>query len=119
MSVTDLEWYKSNSPSWKNPDLKGLDVDGSRYHSKEFMDKEWNYMWPKVWLLMGREDEIPNPGDYQMEEFGRESFLMIRQSDNKIRSFYNVCQHRGARLTFNDLGNTETLNVLIMDGNGE
>ena len=40
MSVTDLEWYKSNSPSWKNPDLKGLDVDGSRYHSKEFMDKE-------------------------------------------------------------------------------
>ena len=108
MSVTDLEWYKSNSPSWKNPDLKGLDVDGSRYHSKEFMDKEWNYMWPKVWLLMGREDEIPNPGDYQMEEFGRESFLMIRQSDNKIRSFYNVCQHRGARLTFNDLGSTET-----------
>ena len=43
-----------------------------------------------------------------MEEFGRESFLMIRQSDNKIRSFYNVCQHRGARLTFNDLGSTET-----------
>ncbi len=80
MSITDLEWYKSNSPSWKNPDLKGLDVDGSRYHSKEFMDKEWNHMWPKVWLLMGREDEIPNPGDYQMEEFGRESFLMIRQN---------------------------------------
>ncbi len=41
MSVTDLEWYKSNSPSWENPDLKGLDVDGNRYHSKEFMDKEW------------------------------------------------------------------------------
>ena len=108
MSVTDLEWYKSNSPSWKNPDLKGLDVDGRRYYSKEFMDKEWNYMWPKVWLLMGREDEIPSPGDYQMEEFGRESFLMIRQDDNKIRSFYNVCQHRGARLTFNDLGSAET-----------
>ena len=69
MSVTDLEWYKSNSPSWENPDLKGLDVDGNRYHSKEFMDKEWKYMWPKVWLLMGREDEIPMPGDYQMEEF--------------------------------------------------
>ena len=26
MNVTDLEWYKSNSPSWKNPDLKGLDT---------------------------------------------------------------------------------------------
>ena len=83
------------------------------------MEKEWKHMWPKVWLLMGREDEIPMRGDYQMEEFGRESFLMIRQNDNKIRSFYNVCQHRGARLTFNDLEVQKLLNVPIMGGNGE
>ena len=65
-------------------------------------------MWPKVWLLLGREEEVPNPGDYQMEEFGGESFLMIRQDDRSIKSFYNVCQHRGARLTFNEQGTAET-----------
>ncbi|MEC7831213.1 MAG: aromatic ring-hydroxylating dioxygenase subunit alpha [Pseudomonadota bacterium] len=108
MNVVDLDWYKKDSPSWDNPDLKGLDVDGARYYSKEFMEKEWAHMWPKVWLLLGREDQIPESGDYQMEEFGRESFLMIRQDNNKIKTFYNVCQHRGARLTFNDLGSTET-----------
>ena len=108
MSITDLDWQKKGSPTWDNPELKGLDVDGVRYNSLDFMNKEWAYMWPKVWLLLGREDEIPEPGNYQMEEFGRESFLMIRQNNKKIRTFYNVCQHRGARLTFNDLGSTET-----------
>ena len=108
MSIIDLDWRKKSSPVWDNPELNGLDVDGARYNSLEFMNKEWAYMWPKVWLLLGREDEIPEPGDYQMEEFGRESFLMIRQNNKKIRTFYNVCQHRGARLTFNDLGSTET-----------
>ena len=52
MSVTDLEWYKSNSPAWENPDLKGLDVDGNRYHSKEFMDKEWKHMWPHMFPFL-------------------------------------------------------------------
>ena len=82
MSIIDLDWHKKSSPAWDNPELKGLDVDGARYNSLEFMNKEWAYMWPKVWLLLGREDEIPEPGDYQMEEFGRESFLMIRQNNN-------------------------------------
>ena len=52
-------------------------------------------MWIKVWLLMGRESEIPNPGDWQMEPIGREEILMIRQKDNGIKAFYNVCQHGG------------------------
>ena len=51
MSVTDLEWYKSNSPSWENPDLKGLDVDGNRYHSKEFMDREWKHNKKRFFIV--------------------------------------------------------------------
>ena len=36
-------------------------------------------MWTKVWLLLGRESELPNPGDWQMEPVGREEILMVRQ----------------------------------------
>ena len=57
-------------------------------------------MWTKVWLLLGRASHIPDPGDYQVEEVGPESFLMVRQTDGSVRSFYNVCQHRGSRLTY-------------------
>jgi phenylpropionate dioxygenase-like ring-hydroxylating dioxygenase large terminal subunit len=48
-------------------------------------------MWSKVWLLLGREEEMPEPGDYQVEEVGPESFLMARQDDGSVKTFYNVC----------------------------
>ena len=50
---------------------------------------------PRVWLLLGRESELPNPGDWQREEVGAESILMVRQKDGGVKAFYNVCQHRG------------------------
>ena len=79
MSAIDKRFQSKNFKNWSNSDLKNILVDGKRYNSYEFMEKEWEYMWPKVWLLLGREEEIPNAGDYQMEDFGKESFLMVRQ----------------------------------------
>lgn len=90
-STTDL-------PDWPKQALRGHAIEGYRYTSREFMEKEWEHMWTKVWLLMGREDEMPNPGDWQQEELGPESILMVRQQDHSIKAFYNVCQHRGQRL---------------------
>jgi phenylpropionate dioxygenase-like ring-hydroxylating dioxygenase large terminal subunit len=43
---------------------------------------------------------MAEPGDFQVEDVGPESFVMIRQDDGSIRAFYNVCQHRGSRLLF-------------------
>ena len=42
--------------------------------------------------------DLPEPGDYVVTEIGRESIIMVRQKDGRIRAFYNVCQHRGNRL---------------------
>ena len=85
-------------PDWPIQQLRGHKLDGHRYHSREFFEKEWEHMWTKVWLLLGREQEMPNPGDWQREDVGPESFLMVRQDDGSVRAYYNVCQHRGARL---------------------
>ena len=38
MNVIDLDWYKKESPSWDNPDLKGLDVEAKI--NKEDLPKE-------------------------------------------------------------------------------
>ena len=61
-------------------------------------------MWTRVWLLLGRESEIPNPGDWQREDVGPESILMVRQQDGGVKAFYNVCQHRGNRLVHEERG---------------
>ncbi len=80
---------------WPDQNTRGHSIPGYRYTSAEFFEKEWEHMWTKVWLLLGRESELPKPGDWQMEEVGRESILMVRQKDGGVKAFYNVCQHRG------------------------
>ena len=81
--------------TWPQPEIGEHSIPGYRYTSREFMAQEWEGMWTKVWLLLGREAELPAPGDWQMEEVGPEEILMVRQEDGSIKAFYNVCQHRG------------------------
>lgn len=73
-------------------------LSGERYTSRAFMDAEWDNVWTTSWLIAIRADEIPEPGDFRVEEIGRESILIVRQEEGDIRAFYNVCQHRGNKL---------------------
>ena len=66
----------------------GLDVpDPSRYYSREYMDREWALMWPRVWLLAGVASDIPEDGDYRTFELGREEFLLVRQAERLHQGF--------------------------------
>jgi len=80
---------------WPAQALRGDRLDGFRYTSTDFFAREWEGMWTKVWLLLGRECELPEPGDWQLEDVGPESILMVRQADTSVKAFYNVCPHRG------------------------
>ena len=90
--------------SYPEQQTRGSLLHGSRYTSAEFFAAEWEGMWTKTWLLMGREDEIPNPGDWQMEPLGPEEILMVRQKEGHVKAFYNVCQHRGNPLVEDNKG---------------
>ena len=81
--------------SYPEQQTRGSLLEGHRYSSRSFFEQEWDGMWTKVWLLLGRESELPNPGDWQMEPVGPEEILMVRQKDGGVKAFYNVCQHRG------------------------
>ena len=77
MSTNNDERHISSSPTWDNPKIEGHKLEGNIYTSKEVLQKELDYLWPNVWLLMGRADGIPDTGDYQTEELGKESFIMV------------------------------------------
>jgi phenylpropionate dioxygenase-like ring-hydroxylating dioxygenase large terminal subunit len=55
-------------------------------------------LFPKVWQVACREEEIPHVGDFVNYEICDESFLVVRTKKDEIKAFYNVCQHRGRRL---------------------
>jgi phenylpropionate dioxygenase-like ring-hydroxylating dioxygenase large terminal subunit len=124
--LTDDFWQRSKTPPYKpvprsqpvagggtpmekapDPAVTWEAIDPRRYTSPEFMQLEWERIWTKVWLLGGREVDIPQPGDYIVTEIGRESVMIVRQKDGTIRAFFNVCQHRGNRLRDCGLGKAE------------
>lgn len=57
------------------------------------------------WICAGRMDVIPNPGDYFLRNVTGESVIVLRDSTDKIRCFYNVCRHRGTRICVAAEGN--------------
>ena len=105
----DPQDWPDGTPTWKeeDPDLGHAIIPAGRYTSEAFMKLEWERMWTKVWLLGGRSDDMPEPGDYICTEIGKESVLIVRQQDGSVRAFPNVCLHRGNRLRPEGLGNAE------------
>ncbi|MBI1179305.1 MAG: Rieske 2Fe-2S domain-containing protein [Alphaproteobacteria bacterium] len=91
------------------PNLGSEVIPKQRYTSTDFMNLEWERMWTKVWLVGCREDEIPEPGDNATTEIGTESLLIVRGEDGRARTFYNVCNHRGNQVKFDQCGNSRTL----------
>ena len=86
------------------PTLSDTAIRGDRYWSPEFARREEEALWPRVWQVAGRVDQIPEPGDYVTYEIGRDSIIAVRGMDGVVRAFYNVCQHRGNRLVTAEVG---------------
>lgn len=97
------------TPRDKAPEipLRGDPIGGERYWSREFMQKEWDHMWTRVWHVGGLVSQIPEPGDFITHSIGRESILMVRTTSGAIKAFYNVCPHRGNRLVHAEEGSLE------------
>ena len=70
-------------------------VPGARYTSQEFFDLEMERLWPRVWQVACREEEIPNSGDFLEYLIGDQSILVVRADGDDIRAFFNACPHRG------------------------
>lgn len=74
-------------------------VPKEAYICPTFARLEKERLWPKVWQVACREEEIPQVGDYVTYEINDESFIVIRTAADTIKAFFNVCLHRGRRLT--------------------
>ena len=74
-----------------------VSVPVHRYTSQAFHDQEMEKLWPRVWQMACREEEIPEVGDHRVYDIGRYSIIVVRTAGG-IRAHHNVCRHRGRRL---------------------
>ena len=85
------------------------DIPIGRYTSDEFYDLERKHLWPNAWVLAGRTDDLPNPGDFLAFDRLNEPVILVRGRDTLVRAFYNTCQHRGAPVVREASGNARQL----------
>ncbi len=68
------------------------------FHSHEYLEAEKKLLWPKIWQMVERETDLPNPGDWLTYNVADESVIVLRKDDGSLRAFHNVCPHRGRQL---------------------
>ncbi|GAA2976088.1 phenylpropionate dioxygenase-like ring-hydroxylating dioxygenase large terminal subunit [Microbacterium terrae] len=77
---------------------KPHEVPAERYYSREFYELEKKHLWPKVWQMAAREEELPHPGDFVEYEIVGQSILIVRQPDMSVKALHNACRHRATEL---------------------
>src|SRR5438094_8482362 len=60
--------------------------------------QEQEKIFSKQWVCVGHQSQIAKAGDYFVREVARESVIVLRDKEGRVRSLYNVCRHRGTRL---------------------
>lgn len=81
-----------------HPDLGTESLAAERYVSQEFFDREVALMWPRVWQMACREEEVSQPGDVVVYDIVGRSLLVLRDVQGRIRALHNSCLHRGRKI---------------------
>src|SRR3989442_9348707 len=70
-------------------------VPKDRYVSPEAHRREVERLWPRVWQIACRADDVPEPGNHVEYTIADQSILVLRDDEGRVRAFHNVCLHRG------------------------
>src|SRR3546814_19441739 len=74
-----------------------------RYYDPDFFQLEAEQLWPRIWQMACRLEEIPEPGDFVEYEILNQSNNVQRGDDIEGRALQNACRPRG---------------VTVVDGSG-
>jgi phenylpropionate dioxygenase-like ring-hydroxylating dioxygenase large terminal subunit len=99
---------RSHHTKWHDryPELGTGPIPIEPYISREYFEKERERIFRKVWLNIGRVEQIPSSGDYFVKDLAMctTSILVVRGKDGTIRALHNMCSHRGNQLVWDKQG---------------
>lgn len=78
-----------------------------RYYDEEFYRLECEKLWPHVWQMACRLEQIPDVGDWVLYENIGRAVIVVRTNDG-VKAFHNACRHRGVPVAEGGHGNCRT-----------
>jgi carnitine monooxygenase subunit len=89
--VKSVEWVET-APE------RALTLPARYFYDDEIFKAERERIFYPGWHCIGHVNELSDPGQFLTFDIFDQSIVALRGDDGVIRSFYNVCQHRGNRL---------------------
>ena len=68
------------------------------YTDPEIFKLDMEYLFGRHWIFVGLEPDVPEPGDVMNVKIGAASVLIVRDDNDQIGAFYNICRHRASVL---------------------
>lgn len=69
------------------------------YHGDEIFRIEVERLFHGQWFCVAREEQLAERGDLLHVAVAGEQVIVVRGRDDRLQAFFNVCRHRGSRLT--------------------
>jgi choline monooxygenase len=71
-------------------------IPSAWYTDPEIYAAECRAVFGTAWQVVGRVDQVAEPGAFLTTEIAGEPILVVRDAEGVLRAFYNVCRHRAA-----------------------
>jgi phenylpropionate dioxygenase-like ring-hydroxylating dioxygenase large terminal subunit len=79
------------------------------YVDPRIAELERQAVFSRNWVVVGRADQVAEPGQYLTTEVAGEPILVVRGEDRTLRGFFNVCRHHAAAVMTEPCGKTHLL----------
>ena len=73
-------------------------IPKERYYDPGFYALEAEQLWPRVWQMACRLEEIQGVRDFVEYAILDQSVIVVRTSETEVAAFQNACRHRGVKV---------------------
>lgn len=73
-------------------------LDAKAYTSEQWFEEEQEKIFGNNWQFAGLVEDVEEAGDYITAQCGHQNILVIKDNENQLKAFHNLCRHRGTQL---------------------
>ena len=84
-------------------------IPGDWYTDPRVAELERRTVWSRTWQLVGRVEQVREPGQFVTATVAGEPVVVVRGTDGELRGFFNVCRHHAAAVMTAPCGKVDRL----------
>jgi choline monooxygenase len=98
----------------ERPDLastleEGYTLPADWYTREDVFDAEKRQIFHHCWQYVGLKEQVARRGDFLTYAAGDVPVVVVRDDEERVRAFANVCRHRGSQLVLETSGNRKSI----------